>query len=266
MEEKEIVECPECFKNYALGHSLNTHLNNKHKINKEAFIAKYPELAQRSYDVTRVVSQASQDALVKGRETIENVPLDLATLDSADVYEQMFAIFTPSERQHMLEYCEKIFQQVDRDQVLVPLVNALAIDDITLIKLTKDYAEQVKRKGVNVEGLLKQIQDCKKRMLDGMDSLGISRVAKMKNKAQIKSTPACIISAYTDEMERFTPEILAVWNREEQKVLDEIAARVKKNLLDKLPEAKVAPPVKEEAPPDVHLDQPSVSTGEWTPF
>lgn len=141
-------------------------------------------------------------------------------------------LLTPKERAFYEEFFQQVFQAVDRDEMQMPAISSLAFDMILVKQLRSD---QFKSKGTNKE-LEDAIKKAEERIITQMNALGISRAAQLKNKVQIKSSPASIISGYLDEIEHMSPEALDTLRVEEQRVLARMQPRIEKMILANAPD------------------------------
>ena len=152
--------------------------------------------------------------------------------------------------------------QIDRDATQMPGIKALALDNIILLRLQRQYLYSTQQRGqskaLNLDKDLSQaVKDVESRIVAKMKVLSIDRESKIKNKVSIKSTASSIISAYKDELERFTPEMLQSFKIEEDKALAENAATLEAVYFPKAAELEYE---KDDDGEIIHIKPPSLES------
>jgi DNA replication initiation complex subunit (GINS family) len=79
-----------------------------------------------------------------------------------------------------------------------------------------------------IDALVRSLKYTEERIRAQMKSLGIAREDKLKNRAQIKSTPFALIAGYMDELERMTPQQAMSLENEERKLYAIVKERINK--------------------------------------
>jgi len=183
---------------------------------------------------------------LKALDKIHNPPPIQEPLpDGASVMERLLLQLKPTERQFVDDFMEKMFQQVDRDEMQVPTITDLAIETVMLMRLRdtqlKALASSKKDDVAAAKLASEQVKVITESIRKSMDKLGVSREAKLKNKVQVKSTAMSLLSGYMDEIERFSPEVLSTLKTEEEKALAAMFPRVQKLILDVAPDMEETP-------------------------
>ena len=231
-----VMECPICHKLRKEGSSAANHMVQGHKTPLEDAKAQYPAVASKLFYPKKAVvipvallPTAPEAAIVSPVE----LPLQDVEVSPDSIVDEMMAGLNISERQAYDEMFDTVFQQVDRDMSLVMTIHNLCRSSIDLIRLQNDWRDHYNHKRFKEA---KFYQDCIKATGDNYrsyaDSLGITRIQKLKSKEQVKSSPATLISAYLNELELMTPAVLQKMALEEQSMYAEMAARVKRDYLD----------------------------------
>jgi hypothetical protein len=153
-------------------------------------------------------------------------------------------LWTDEERTFREEFVESVLQQIDRDETQIPIIGSLATDMVYLKRL-REHQLRLSKPSRNAnkdtklildkdfETVVKQTED---RIQKSMTALGISREAQMKRGQVLKSTPASLISAYVDEIERMSPEMLDALRLEEQRVYAKMQKRISDHILQYAPD------------------------------
>lgn len=219
-------------------------------INDFAFFKPDENARQEARNRLNVIN-AEKNAEQKRVEASKFAETD-AQVDAADPLSVLVAankeLLKPHERKFYEEFFNMVLQAVDRDELQIPAISSLAFD----IVLTKRLRER-QFKGTGTEELEKSIKTLEDRVAKQMNVLGISREAQLKNKVQLKSTPASLISGYLDEIERMSPEALDTLRVEEQRVLARMQPRVERLILAN------APDLPKDEQDDESLDGPVLS-------
>lgn len=209
----------------------------KHQYRKQQYIDEFPGTEDDFVDFMAVARAKRKANLIE-----ENLPPKVLPAGSS-IEDELLSTLSDPEREFYDNFTDEVFGQIDRDMVQFPIIMSLTLD---MIQLKRYRSVQISQKGVSDDAKViaaqsEAMKSCEDRIRKQMDSLGISRTAKLKNKAQIRSTPFSLISGYFDEMERMTPEQHQVLENEERKQLASMLPRIKKWYLDNAPDLEPLP-------------------------
>jgi len=221
LDADRLVICQICKKELA-AKSLLGHIGKVHSSKMAEYKREFPKNAQDFHLYRRgVLDQVP--AKKPSKKAVKVFP------EGTTIEEELLDTLSASERIFYDQFSDEVFQQTDRDMVQTPIIMSLTFD---MIQLKRYRATQISGQLHDdpkvVAALAEAMKNTEDRIRKQMDALGISRTAKLKNKAQIRSTPFCIISGYYDEMERMTPEQHQVLENEERKQLASMNERVQK--------------------------------------
>lgn len=232
-DPNELVRCRICNAEKET-RQMGGHLGKMHKgVNMARYIDTYGPEAATDFYIHRNGGRPKPDATPTSESK-----------KSQTIEDELLQNLTSTEKKFYHDFSQEVFQQIDRDIVQWPMVMSLALD---MVHLNRCRSGQVGKKGEKleakvVEALAADIKNTEARIRAQMDSLGISRAAKQKNKAQVKSTPFSLISGYFDELQRMTPEQHQVMENEERKQLREaMDARIAKLYLSVAPDIEEKP-------------------------
>lgn len=221
-DPEAIVQCRVCGESKE-ARSMGGHVGAAHQLKAAEYVEKYgPEAGKDFY-----YGGSAQ----KGRQKV------------ATIEDEALKGLSPSERTFYEDYSQEIFGQIDRDPAQWPVVMSLTLDVISLNriraqmdKLNKASDKEKMPPLAVINALVVNQKNTAQRVQDAMESLGISREQKIKNRAQIKSTPFALISGYLDELERMTPQQAASLENEERKLDDVVKERKNKLYLSVAPD------------------------------
>lgn len=146
--------------------------------------------------------------------------------------DQNLALLRPDERIFYDEFYAKVLQAVDRDEVQMPMISSLTLDMVVLKRLRGAQLEATGgKKIIPTKTLEEAIAQAEKRIQNSMKALSISREMLVKNREQIRSTAAGLISGYLDEIERNSVEALDALMIDEKRVLARMQPRIEKMIL-----------------------------------
>jgi hypothetical protein len=228
---------PKVFKSAsALTGHFRSHKRTPTKVwTKDAYIKKYGDKAKEQMvfkPKTPEQVAVATEYLLRGKEGIpahpEREPEEQSFVD------RMKSSLTNGERREFDNTVDLLFQQVDRDPLQRPRIATLALYQIYLNRLM-EVQFKTKKYDENTEKAIKQA-DVQINKL--MAELGLTRKQRLDSRADIKSTPASLISGYLDELERMNPEMLVQMRLEQDKILEESMARIRKFIISAAPESK----------------------------
>lgn len=238
-----IVQCRVCGAEKET-RSMVGHVGAAHKLKAEEYVEKYGLEAGRDFCYAGSAS--------KGRQKV------------ATVEDEALRDLTPSERKFYDDYSQEIFGQVDRDPAQLPTVMSLTLDVIQLTRIRKQM-EVIAGKGKVdkeklpsdkvIDAIVRNQKYTAERIQATMKALGIDREGKLKNKAQIKSTPFCLLSGYCDELERMTPPQAASLEAEERKLLATMTDRISRLYLSVAPDIQETEEEENGSLPSLDVDR-----------
>ena len=219
LKERPVV-CRICAKDF-VAKQLTGHVGTKHGMKMAAYIDRYPGTEGDFWCYRRVA--VVPKPFTKKQKAPKEFP------EGTTIEDELLETLSPGERVFYDQFSDEVFNQTDRDMVQSPIIMSLTFD---MIQLKRYRATQISGQLHNdpkvVAALAEAMKNTEDRIRKQMDALGVSRTAKLKNKAQIRSTPFSLISGYYDEMERMTPEQHQVLENEERKQLTSMNERVQK--------------------------------------
>lgn len=259
--EPETVECFACSQPVRLAaNAMTNHFKDKSHPkrtkmkawDKESYLARYGTKAKAHF-ISSKIPQATLEAnarRVKQRDEFGRIlpgPAPAAPVvpvlpgveaPQLTPEEAMLAELNAKEIDEYQKIFDSVFQQVDRDEVQIPLISSLAFTIISASRIRVKTLSNAYRYNEDTEKALKSAEE---RISKLSTLLGIDRQTKQKYKVSIKSTPSAMISGYLDEIARMSTESLQTLKAEEDRILSEITARIAKHILSVAPDKKVDP-------------------------
>lgn len=161
-----------------------------------------------------------------------NAPVDVPPDVTELLSDPNLELLNADERIFYEQFYNTVLQQVDRDEVQMPVIGSLTLDMVVLKRLRRAQLEATGKKTfTSTKELEDAIEKAEKRIQSSMKALCISREMLLKTREQIKSTAAGLISGYLDEIERQTAEVLDALMIDEKRALARSKERIDKMIL-----------------------------------
>jgi len=212
---------------------------------------KWPDLKDKAF---HPVNPGSVEAIKRVNESPPPEPESQAQDEDPEMVDyatQAYDKLGPAERKYFDLRFEGYYQRVERDPDLLADINSLVFAEIDLLKFRElsqtRYLNQDFSKAKIYEDIIKSLEDRRRKL---MDSLGLSKAEKTKNKTQIKSTVSALIAGFENEIELISPEQLEAAVMDEQKGLAVMHERVNRYIVANAPDIEASKEDADEPPLD----------------